>query len=88
MSLLFYNIASISLGVIILIYNIISFARFKRVLVFLLGIMHSLLLLGGGITGFFIPEDYSYIIIIALLVIAISYILVLIFIDKKREKRN
>ncbi len=89
MSIIFYNIISFLLGAFILFYGIFSFSKFKNILSLCLSIIHSILLIACGIVGFIINENYSYIIIIIMAVLAISYILILMLYDRKvQAKKN
>ena len=81
---IFYNVSSLLLGIMIFFYGVMSYTKGKNVLILSLAILHSILLIASGIVGFIIPEDYSYIIIICMFTFTLSYILVLIFLDKNK----
>ena len=85
---IFYNVISLILGIMICAYSFMSFTKEKKILLLSLGILHSLLLIASGVVGFIIPEDYSYIIIICMFTFTISYILVLVFLDKSKDAKK
>ena len=85
---IFYNVASLILGIMICAYSFMSFTKEKKILLLSLGILHSLLLIASGVVGFIITEDYSYIIIICMFTFTISYILVLVFLDKSKDSKK
>ena len=86
MSIIFYNIASIVLGVIIICYGIFGFIKDKKPLNLTLAIIHFLGLVATGIVGFMINEDYSYIIIVIMFALTIGYIIILITLEKNQKK--
>ena len=81
----FYNIVSIVLGVIVLIFAITKIVKNKMVLFPVICIIHALLFIGFGIGGFFFPEGYDFIPILALLAFVITLIVFFLTLGKKEK---
>ena len=74
MSNIFYNIVSISIGVILLVFGITQIIKNKKAFG-IISIVHSLLFIGVGVYGFFIPKDYEFIPVLAMLAFTVTMIL-------------
>lgn len=83
---IFYNVVSILVGIIVLIFGIVKIVKDKKLLFPIICIIHALLFIGFGILGFFIPEYYSFIPILALLAFVITLIVFFLTIGKKEKK--
>lgn len=84
---MFYNIAGIVLGLLLLLNSYIAFRISKEKLsVLIIGIFFSLGLVGSGIGGFFMPENLSYIPILLLLVFSIGYLIFYYLVLKENKK--
>lgn len=81
----FYNIVSILIGIIVLVFAIIKIVKEKRILFPVICIIHSLLFIGFGVGGFFFPEKYDFIPILAILAFVITLIVFFLTIGKKKE---
>lgn len=86
METLFYNIFAIVVS-LFLIFSFVSLLREKKNKrdIILTGV-HAVLFLFVGIYGFFIPDKLSYIIVIVLLVLCVTYAAP--YIVMKKNKKN
>lgn len=80
---LFYNIASIVIGVFLLIFSIMTIYKKKLKLFGILGIIHSALFVFFGIWGFFLPKDYMFITVLGMLALCITMTIVILLLYKK-----
>ncbi len=83
---IFYNSVSIIIGVIVLIFGITKIIKDKKFLFPIICIIHALLFIGFGIFGFFIPEKYNFIPILAILAFVITLIVCFLTIGKKEKE--
>ena len=83
---IFYNVVSIIIGIIVLIFGITKIVKEKTLLFPIICIVHALLFIGFGILGFFIPEYYSFIPILAILAFVITLIVCFLTIGKKNKE--
>lgn len=86
--MLFYTIIAFVIALMLIAYAILYALRkdvLNKVKVVLASIIPALLFIGLGIASFFIEEEYNYIYIISLIVIAIISLLIFKFMlnDKK-----
>lgn len=86
--MLFYTIIAFVIALMLIAYAILYALRkdvLNKVKVILASIIPALLFIGLGIASFFIEEEYNYIYIISLIVIAIISLLIFKFMlnDKK-----
>lgn len=86
MTTFFYNIVGIIIGFLVLLYLILQIKKNKMIYTILM-LIGSLLLISCGIYGFFVPSDYSYIIILVLLGLSILLIILLFIINKKEQNK-
>lgn len=87
---IFYNIVSILIG-LILIYFAFSCLKKKNVALPVLSFIHSVLFLLAGIGGFFLPSNYKYITIFAMLAFCITMLICLLILkqnNKSNEKKT
>ncbi|MBQ9124170.1 MAG: hypothetical protein IJY14_00625 [Acholeplasmatales bacterium] len=82
---IFYNIVSILIGLILIAHSISSLKKNKK-LFGILTIIHSLLFIGFGIGGFFLPKGYEVITILAMLAFCITMVLSILLFNKKEKK--
>lgn len=82
----FYNIVSILIGIIVLVFAILKIVKEKQILFPIICIIHAVLFIGFGIGGFFFPEGYDFIPILALLAFVITLIVFFLTIGKKKKK--
>ena len=90
MAIIFYNIASISIGLLLIYFGIFSIVKKQKKLFGILTLVNSLFFIGFGIFGFFLPkeyESYSVIVILAMLAFSIIEILFFVLLYKKEEKK-
>lgn len=84
---MFYNIAGIVLGVLLLLNSYIAFKISKeKISVLIIGLTFSLGLIGSGIGGFFISQNLSYVTILLLLVFSIGYLIFYYVVLKEKKK--
>ena len=83
---IFYNILSILIGIVVMTFAVIKIIKEKRLLFPIVCIIHSLLFIGFGIAGFFFPEPYNVIPILAILAFTITLIVSFLTIGKKKEQ--
>lgn len=81
MSNLFYNTVSIIIGIILILFAVFNLKK-SRVLLFILTLIHSGLFLLAGVGGFFMPKEYQYITILAMLAFCITMAITLLLIKK------
>lgn len=86
---LFYNIAGIILGLLLLLSTCLTFQKRNQPKGNLMvGIIFSLGFIGSGIGGFFTPKNLEYITIILLLFFSIGYLILYYLILKERNHSN
>ena len=83
---IFYNIVSILIGLIVLCFGIIKIINEKKLLFPIICIAHSILFIAFGILGFFVPEEYSFIPILAILAFVITLIVFFLTVGKKEKQ--
>lgn len=91
MGIIFYNITSIVIGLLLIYFGIFSIIKKKKLLFGILTLVNSLFFIGFGIFGFFLPEEYeqySFIVILAMLAFSIIEIIVFILLYKKEEPKK
>ena len=84
----FYSILSIIMGLILIIFAIIQLVKKNKKLFPIVVIIHGLLFLGFGILGFFVPEKYNFITILAIVAFGITLIISFLTIGKKDKLTN
>ena len=84
----FYSILSIIMGLILIIFAISQLVKKNKKLFPIVVIIHGLLFLGFGILGFFVPEKYNFITILAIVAFGITLILSFLTIGKKDKLTN
>lgn len=85
----FYDIASILIGIILAVFGTVTFVSKKKLLFFILSLVHSLLFIGFGILGFIMMNtEYEYITILSMLAFSITYIIVILLVYKKEPKKK
>ena len=86
---LFYNIASIVVGLILIAFGIFTLIRKKKVLFCVLTFIHSALYIGFGILGFTLMNtEYEFMTILSMLAFTITYLLVLLTLYKREPKKD
>jgi len=85
MNNVFYNIASILIGLGLIYYGIANIKKSKKLLAVLVFI-HSGLFLFFGIFGFFLPEEYESISVLAMLAFCITMVLCILLLSKSEKK--
>lgn len=92
MKIIFYNIVSLVLGLILAYYAITTIVKRNKKLFGILSLVIAVLFEGFGVFGFCLPkeyEEYSIIVILGMLVCAIFEIILFLTLNKKEEvKRN
>jgi len=81
---IFYNSASIIVGIILLVFGIIQIVK-KNIALGIISVIHSLLFITVGILGFFLPEKYQFITILGMLAFAVTMILSLLLTKKNKS---
>lgn len=88
MSNIFYNCVSITIGLILIYFAITQLLK-KKLPIGITASIHSVLFLGTGICGFFLPKEYQFITILAMLAFCITMALPMVLIkDGKNSKKN
>lgn len=86
---LFYNIASIIVGLLLIAFGIFTLLKKKKVLFCILTFIHSAFFIGFGIFGFFLANtDYEMMSILSMLAFTITYLLVMLTLYKKEPKNK
>ncbi len=81
MANIFYNIVSIIIGLILCCFGIMNIKK-NKVVFSILTFIHSLLFLVAGIGGFFLPQKYQYITILAMLAFCITMAITILVLKK------
>ena len=81
---IFYNSASIIVGIILLVFGIIQMVK-KNIALGIISVIHSLLFITVGILGFFLPDEYQFITILGMLAFAVTMILSLLLTKKNKS---
>lgn len=84
MSNIFYNIFSIVIGFILVCFFILNIKK-SKLYMSIVSIIHGVIFIAAGISGFFIPKEYGYITILWMLALCIT-MLICILLDKKDDK--
>lgn len=87
MNNIFYNIASILIGLIFIPYIILNVKKNKIYQTVVYSIL-SVLFLFFGIYGFFLPKEYEYISILSMLAFSILGILFYLLTNKKDKNKT
>lgn len=85
MNNIFYNIVSIVVGVILIVFGILQIVKKKKLAIGIVAIVHSVLFIFLGISCFFLPDEYQFITILGMLAITITMILSLLLINIKNS---
>ncbi|MCR5647652.1 MAG: hypothetical protein K6F81_05155 [Acholeplasmatales bacterium] len=83
---IFYNVVSIIIGLIVLTFGIVKIVKEKKLLFPIMCIVHALLFIAFGILGFFVPEKYDFLPILAILAFTITLIICFLTIGKKKQE--
>lgn len=83
---MFYNITSIVLGILLFLNLILSLQKIKSAMTRIVTIVTSIGLIGIGVGGFFIPNEFEYITILVMLVLSILYVIYVYVLIKKAKK--
>ena len=86
MNSIFYNIFSIIVGILVIGFGIMKHKQ--KLFVVIMIILHGLAFLGFGIYGFFVPKEYEYITILAMLAFTITLAITLMTIYDKKLDNN
>ncbi len=76
---IFYNIVSIVIGVILIGFGMVKIIK-KPLSLGIISLIAGILFVGTGVGGFFVPKEYGFITILAMLAIAVVMIFVLLLI--------
>ena len=87
MNIIFYNIASIVISILVVFYSI-NLYKLKKICFGVLSNVLSVLLLAAGVVGFIIKEEYDFIVIIVMLVLCLLMVCVYVFSAKKKKDEN
>ncbi|MGM9969626.1 MAG: hypothetical protein ACI35S_04425 [Anaeroplasma sp.] len=82
MNNVFYNIVSIVIGLMLIMFSI-SVIKKKKIKFGILTIIHAILFIFFGIGGFFLPEKYSFITILGMLALCILMAIFMLTLYKK-----
>ena len=91
MGIIFYNIASITVGLILIYLGIICIIKKDKKPFGITTLVNSVFFIGFGIFGFFLYGDlevYSFIVILAMLAFSIFEILLFLLLYKKEDTVN
>ena len=81
---IFYNIVSIVIGIILIVFGIVELIR-KIKSIGIISLIHGPLFVGLGIAGFFIPKEYEFITILGMLALAVTMIFTLLLIHTTKK---
>ncbi len=81
----FYNIFGIVLGLMLLYFGIVKLIKEKTKLFSILTIIHSGLFIFFGIFGFFLPKEYEFLTILALLAFSITMAIIMLTLYKGKK---
>ena len=86
---IFYNVTSIVIGVLLIVFGIFTLINKKKILFAVLTFVHSVLFIAFGILGFFLFEtQYEPMTILAMLAFSITYIICILTLYKKEPKKK
>ena len=86
---LFYNICSILVGIILIIFGVFTLIKKNKILFAVLSFVHAALFIAFGILGFFVVDtEYEPITILAMLAFTITYIICILTLYKKEPKKQ
>jgi len=86
---LFYNIASILVGILLIGFGIMTLIKKKKILFSILTFVHSALFIGFGILGFFLMNtEYEFMTILAMLAFTLTFLIVMLTLYKKEPKKK
>lgn len=80
---IFYNSFSILLGILLLVFSILTIKNKKKVLFGIIAIIISVLYVTLGIGGFFLPKEYEFITVLGMLALCIIMLICLLTLYKK-----
>jgi len=85
----FYDVCSIVIGLILIAFGIFTLIKKKKILFCVLTFVHAALFIGFGILGFFlIGTEYEPMTILAMLAFSITYIICILVLYKKEDKKK
>jgi len=77
MNNIFYNIISIVIGIILIVFGIIELIRHNKSMG-IISLIHGILFIGFGTYGFFVPKEYEFITVLSMLALAVTMIFALL----------
>ena len=84
MNNIFYNIVSMVIGVLLLVFGITQIVKHNKI-VGIVSLVHGTLFIPVCILGFFLPDNYMFITILGMLALAVSMILTLLLTKKDKK---
>lgn len=81
---IFYNVASIVVGILLIIFGITQIVKHNKAIA-IASLIHGVLFIPVGILGFFLPENYTFITILGMLALAVTMILTLLLTKTKKS---
>ena len=85
---IFYNVVSILIGIMLIVFGVFKIIKNKKIAFAVICFIHGALFMGFGIAGFFFPDKYSFIPILAMLAFSITMIICYILMNPKVDKNN
>ena len=84
---IFYNVCSITIGVFLIVFGILTLVQKKKILFSILTFIHAVLFIGFGILGFpLMDTEYELMTILAMLAFSITYIICILTLYKQEPK--
>lgn len=68
---IFYNIFSIIIGIVLILFFVFNLRK-NKLYMSIVSIVHGIVFIIAGISGFFIPKEYGYITILWMLALCIT----------------
>ena len=85
---IFYNVLSIIIGLILIVFGILMIVKNKKILFAIVCFIHAILFIGFGVAAFFFPDKYSFIPILSMLAFTITMILSYLLLYKNNNQEN
>ncbi len=87
MNNIFYNVVSIIIGIALIFFGAFNMRKHK-ILFSIFIFIHAVLFLLAGIGGFFLPDKYQYITILAMLALCITMAIVMLLLKKEDKNKK
>jgi hypothetical protein len=86
---LFYNIASVLIGILLIFFGVMTLMKKKKIAFSVLTFIHAAFFIGFGILGFtLMGTEYEVITILAMLAFTITFLIVMLTLYKKEPVKK